>query len=75
MDDCLAQVAIDFEVETGLGNRICEMVGKMPTEMFLHFFKSFSDGAKQTSTSKPKELMSTKIEAILRFRKAIKVAV
>jgi imidazoleglycerol-phosphate dehydratase/histidinol-phosphatase len=23
-----------------------EMVGKMPTEMFLHFFKSFSDGAK-----------------------------
>jgi imidazoleglycerol-phosphate dehydratase/histidinol-phosphatase len=49
-----------------------EMVGKMPTEMFLHFFKSFSDGAKQTSTSKPKELMSTiKLGYFKAFAKAI----
>jgi len=48
MDDCFAQVAIDFggrnwlvwEVEF---NR--EMIGGMPTEMFYHFFKSFTDGA------------------------------
>lgn len=48
MDDCLAQVAIDFggrnwiEWDTEF-NR--EMVGDMPTEMFYHFFKSFSDAA------------------------------
>ena len=48
MDDCLAQVSIDFG-----GRNWCvweaefkrEMVGKMPTEMFFHFFKSFSDKA------------------------------
>jgi imidazoleglycerol-phosphate dehydratase/histidinol-phosphatase len=48
MDDCLAQVAIDFG-----GRNWCvweaefkrENVGKMPTEMFFHFFKSFSDKA------------------------------
>jgi imidazoleglycerol-phosphate dehydratase/histidinol-phosphatase len=48
MDDCLAQVAID------LGGRPCmvwnaefrrEKIGDMPTEMFSHFFKSFSDAA------------------------------
>ena len=45
MDDCLAQVAIDF----GGRNWIVwdaefkrEMIGEMPTEMFFHFFKSFS---------------------------------
>ena len=49
MDDCLAQVAIDFGGRPWLVweaefNR--EKIGEMPTEMFLHFFKSFSDAAK-----------------------------
>lgn len=48
MDDCFAQVAIDFGGRNWLVwnaefNR--EMIGGMPTEMFFHFFKSFSDGA------------------------------
>ncbi|HTG67026.1 MAG TPA: bifunctional histidinol-phosphatase/imidazoleglycerol-phosphate dehydratase HisB, partial [Flavobacterium sp.] len=48
MDDCLAQVAIDFGGRNWLiweTEFKREMVGKMPTEMFFHFFKSFSDGA------------------------------
>ncbi len=49
MDDCLCQVALDFGGRPWLVwdaqfNR--EYVGDMPTEMFLHFFKSFSDSAK-----------------------------
>ena len=49
MDDCLAQVAIDFGgrpwlVWDAVFNR--EKIGEMPTEMFMHFFKSFSDNAK-----------------------------
>jgi len=49
MDDCIAQVALDF------GGRMClvwqvafwrDKVGDMPTEMFEHFFKSFADGAR-----------------------------
>jgi len=49
MDDCLAQVAIDFGGRNWLvweANFKREMIGKMPTEMFFHFFKSFTDGAK-----------------------------
>ncbi|NQY11124.1 MAG: bifunctional histidinol-phosphatase/imidazoleglycerol-phosphate dehydratase HisB [Flavobacteriales bacterium] len=49
MDDCLAQVAIDFGGRNWLEWDVefkREMIGKMPTEMFFHFFKSFSDGAK-----------------------------
>jgi len=49
MDDCLAQVAIDFGGRNWLvweAEFKREMIGKMPTEMFIHFFKSFSDGAK-----------------------------
>jgi imidazoleglycerol-phosphate dehydratase/histidinol-phosphatase len=44
MDDCLAQVAIDFGGRNWLVWETefkREMVGKMPTEMFMHFFKSF----------------------------------
>jgi imidazoleglycerol-phosphate dehydratase/histidinol-phosphatase len=53
-----------------------EMVGKMPTEMFLHFFKSFSDGAKANINIKAEGVNEHhKIEAILRLSKAIKVAV
>ncbi|MEP6904125.1 MAG: bifunctional histidinol-phosphatase/imidazoleglycerol-phosphate dehydratase HisB [Actinomycetota bacterium] len=80
MDDCLAQVAIDF----GGRNWIVweadfrrEMIGKMPTEMFFHFFKSFSDKSlcnlniQATGTNE-----HHKIEAIFKaFAKAVKIAV
>ena len=49
MDDCLAQVSIDFGGRSWLvweAEFKREMIGKMPTEMFMHFFKSFIDGAK-----------------------------
>ena len=48
MDDCFAQVAIDFGGRNWLvweAEFKREMIGGMPTEMFVHFFKSFSDGA------------------------------
>ena len=80
MDDCLAQVAIDFggrnwlvwEVEF---NR--EMIGQMPTEMFYHFFKSFTDGAKANLNIKAEGTNEHhKIEAIFKaFAKAIRAAV
>lgn len=80
MDDCLAQVALDF----GGRNWIVweaefkrEMIGKMPTEMFFHFFKSFSDAAlcnlniQATGTNE-----HHKIEAIFKaWAKAIKIAI
>jgi len=80
MDDCLSQVAIDF----GGRNWIVwetefkrEMVGKMPTEMFYHFFKSFTDGAKANLNVKAEgQNEHHKIEAIFKaFAKAIKMAV
>lgn len=80
MDDCLAQVAIDF----GGRNWIVwdadfkrEKVGDMPTEMFYHFFKSFSDAAKCNLNIKAEgENEHHKIEAIFKaFAKAIKVAI
>ena len=49
MDDCLAQVAIDFGGRPWLvwdATFMREKIGDMPTEMFIHFFKSFSDHAK-----------------------------
>jgi len=80
MDDCLAQVAIDFGGRNWLVweadfNR--EMVGKMPTEMFFHFFKSFSDGAKANINIKAEGTKEHhKIEAIFKaFAKAIKMAI
>ncbi|HPR86337.1 MAG TPA: bifunctional histidinol-phosphatase/imidazoleglycerol-phosphate dehydratase, partial [Prolixibacteraceae bacterium] len=48
MDDCLAQVAIDFGGRPWIvwnAEFKREKVGDMPTEMFFHFFKSFSDTA------------------------------
>lgn len=79
MDDCLAQVAIDFGGRSWLVweaefNR--EMIGKMPTEMFYHFFKSFSDGAKANLNIKAEGINEHhKIEAIFKaFAKAIKMA-
>ena len=80
MDDCLAQVAIDFGGRNWLvwdADFKREMVGKMPTEMFLHFFKSFSDGAKANLNIKAEGVNEHhKIEAIFKaFAKAIKMAV
>lgn len=48
MDDCLCQVALDFGGRPWLvwdAEFRREKVGEMPTEMFLHFFKSLSDSA------------------------------
>jgi len=48
MDDCLAQVAIDFGGRAWIEWDVDftrEKIGDMPTEMFYHFFKSFSDHA------------------------------
>jgi imidazoleglycerol-phosphate dehydratase/histidinol-phosphatase len=80
MDDCLAQVAIDFGgrnwiVWDAVFNR--EKIGEMPTEMFFHFFKSFSDAAKCNLNIKAEGVNEHhKIEAIFKaFAKAIKMAV
>lgn len=80
MDDCLAQVAIDFGGRNWLvweADFKREMVGKMPTEMFYHFFKSFTDGAKANLNIKAEGTNEHhKIEAIFKaFAKAIKAAV
>jgi imidazoleglycerol-phosphate dehydratase/histidinol-phosphatase len=80
MDDCLAQAAIDFGGRNWLVWETefkREMVGKMPTEMFYHFFKSFTDGAKANLNIKAEGTNEHhKIEAIFKaFAKAIKVAV
>jgi imidazoleglycerol-phosphate dehydratase/histidinol-phosphatase len=80
MDDAEAKVLIDF----GGRNWIVwntefkrEMVGEMPTEMFFHFFKSFSDGAKCNLNIECRgENEHHKIEAIFKaFAKAIRMAV
>ena len=80
MDDCLAQVAIDFGGRNWLvweAEFTREMIGQMPTEMFIHFFKSFSDGAKANLNIKAEGTNEHhKIEAIFKaFAKAIKAAV
>lgn len=80
MDDCLAQVAIDFGGRNWLvwdAEFKREMIGKMPTEMFFHFFKSFTDGAKANLNIKAEGTNEHhKIEAIFKaFAKAVKTAV
>ena len=80
MDDCLAQVAIDFGGRNWMiweAEFKREKVGDMPTEMFYHFFKSFSDAAKCNLNIKAEgENEHHKIEAIFKaFAKAIKMAV
>jgi imidazoleglycerol-phosphate dehydratase/histidinol-phosphatase len=79
MDDCLAQAAIDFGGRNWLvweADFKREMIGQMPTEMFFHFFKSFSDAAKCNLNIKAEgENEHHKIEAIFKvFAKAIKMA-
>ena len=80
MDDCLAQVAIDFGGRNWLvweAEFKREMIGQMPTEMFYHFFKSFSDGAKANLNIKSEGTNEHhKIESIFKaFAKSIKMAV
>jgi len=79
MDDCLAQVAIDFGGRPWLvweAEFKREKIGEMPTEMFYHFFKSFSDAAKCNLNVKAEGTNEHhKIEAIFKaFAKAIKMA-
>ena len=80
MDDCLAQVALDFGGRPWLVWETefkREKVGEMPTEMFMHFFKSFSDAAKcNINIQANGNNEHHKIEAIFKgFAKAIKMAV
>jgi imidazoleglycerol-phosphate dehydratase / histidinol-phosphatase len=80
MDEADAKVLIDF----GGRNWIVwdaefkrEKIGEMPTEMFFHFFKSFSDAAKcNLNISCKGDNEHHKIEAIFKaFAKAIRMAV
>lgn len=80
MDDCLAQVAIDFGGRPWLewaADFKREKIGDMPTEMFKHFFKSFSDNALCNLNIKAEgENEHHKIEAIFKaFAKAVRMAV
>lgn len=80
MDDSLAQVAIDFGGRNWLvweAEFKREMIGKMPTEMFSHFFKSFTDGAKANLHIRVEgQNEHHKIEAVFKcLAKAIKMAV
>jgi imidazoleglycerol-phosphate dehydratase/histidinol-phosphatase len=80
MDDCLAQVALDFGGRPWLVWEVefkRECIGNMPTEMFMHFFKSFSDAAKCNLNIKAEGTNEHhKIESIFKaFAKAIKMAV
>ncbi|MGB5509624.1 MAG: bifunctional histidinol-phosphatase/imidazoleglycerol-phosphate dehydratase, partial [Robiginitalea sp.] len=80
MDDCLAQVALDFGGRPWLvweADFKREKVGDMPTEMFMHFFKSFSDSSRSNLNIQAEGTNEHhKIEAIFKaFAKSIKMAV
>ncbi|WP_010522559.1 bifunctional histidinol-phosphatase/imidazoleglycerol-phosphate dehydratase HisB [Aquimarina agarivorans] len=80
MDDCLAQAAVDFGGRPWLiweADFKREKIGDMPTEMFLHLFKSFTDGAKCNLNIKAEgDNEHHKIEGIFKaFAKAMKMAV
>ncbi|WP_175622637.1 bifunctional histidinol-phosphatase/imidazoleglycerol-phosphate dehydratase HisB [Chryseobacterium schmidteae] len=80
MDDCLAQVALDFGGRSWLvweADFKREKIGDVPTEMFEHFFKSFTDSAKCNLNIKVEgENEHHKIESVFKaFAKAIKMAV
>jgi len=79
MDDSLAEVALDFGGRSWLiweAEFKREKIGEIPTELFFHFFKSFSDSAKCNLNIKAVgENEHHKIEAIFKaFSKAIKMA-
>jgi imidazoleglycerol-phosphate dehydratase / histidinol-phosphatase len=80
MDDCQAQVLIDFGGRPWLiwnAEFTREKVGEMPTEMFMHFFKSFSDSARcNLNISATGTNEHHKIEAIFKaLARAIKMAI
>ncbi|MDR2859249.1 MAG: bifunctional histidinol-phosphatase/imidazoleglycerol-phosphate dehydratase HisB [Mediterranea sp.] len=79
MDDCLCQVCLDFGGRPWLVWNVefrREKIGDMPTEMFLHFFKSLSDAAKMNLNIKAEgENEHHKIEGIFKaFARAMKMA-
>ena len=80
MDDVLAQVALDFGGRPWLvwdATFHRERIGEMPTELFFHFFKSFSDAARCNLNIRAEgQNEHHKIEAIFKaFAKALKMAV
>lgn len=80
MDDCLAQVALDFGGRSWLvwdAKFLREKVGDMPTEMFFHFFKSLSDSALANMNIKAEGTNEHhKIEGIFKaFARALKMAI
>ncbi len=80
MDEAEAKVLIDFGGRNWLvwdASFKREKIGEMPTEMFFHFFKSFSDAAKcNLNISCAGDNEHHKIEAIFKaFAKSIKMAV
>ena len=80
MDDSLAQVAIDFGGRGWLvwdATFTREKIGDVPTEMFYHFFKSFSDAAKCNLNIKVEgDNEHHKIESIFKaLAKSIKMAI
>ncbi len=80
MDDCLAQAAIDFGGRPWLvwdAEFKREKIGDMPTEMFYHFFKSFSDTSLSNLNIKAEGANEHhKIEAMFKaLARAIKMAI
>ena len=80
MDDCLAQVALDFGgrpwlVWDAVFKR--EKIGDVPSEMFFHFFKSLTDSARCNLNIKAEgDNEHHKIESVFKaFAKALKMAV
>ena len=80
MDDCLCSVALDFGGRPWLvwdAEFYREKIGEMPTEMFLHFFKSLSDSAKMNLNIKAEgQNEHHKIEGIFNaLARSLKMAV
>lgn len=80
MDDCLCSVALDFGGRAWLvydAEFKREYIGDLPTEMILHFFKSFSDAARMNLNIKAEgDNEHHKIEGIFKaLAKSIKMAV
>jgi len=80
MDDCLAQVAVDIGGRPWLVWNVSfseTRIGGIPSEMFMHFFKSFSDNAKCNLNIKAEGINEHhKIEAVFKaFARSLKSAV
>jgi histidinol-phosphatase len=80
MDDCLCSVALDFGGRAWLVYDVefkREYIGDLPTEMILHFFKSFSDAARMNLNIKAEgDNEHHKLEGIFKaLAKSIKMAV